>query len=231
MNAWDDELHFNTQASSQWDSLLHYAHQPTGTFYNGAKPTSEELERGSEKLPSLDCWHKRGGVVGRGVLLDYCAWAAAKGVRYSVFERHAITVQALEEVAAWQGTELRRGDILLVRTGWLEEMVALGSNEKRMEAMKAGGGAMIGIQGTKDSAAWFWDKRFAGVAADNVSLEVMPPEREDGSLGSHLELGEFEYCYVSGGDGVLTMYASAASVLFVFLWVAYWGDVGVEGVG
>jgi hypothetical protein len=29
---FDDEVEFNTQCSSQWDSLVHYAHQPTGLY-------------------------------------------------------------------------------------------------------------------------------------------------------------------------------------------------------
>ena len=33
----DDELHFNTQASSQWDGLTHCATQKDGFYYNGLK--------------------------------------------------------------------------------------------------------------------------------------------------------------------------------------------------
>lgn len=34
-HGWDDEVEFNTQCSSQWDSLVHYHHQPSGLNYNG----------------------------------------------------------------------------------------------------------------------------------------------------------------------------------------------------
>jgi hypothetical protein len=33
--AMDDEVYINTQAGSQWDSLKHFAHQASGTYYNG----------------------------------------------------------------------------------------------------------------------------------------------------------------------------------------------------
>jgi hypothetical protein len=57
---FDDELEFNTQCSSQWDSLVHFNHQPTGAAYNGVVPTVKDLiqEFGStdtdKKLPTLN---------------------------------------------------------------------------------------------------------------------------------------------------------------------------------
>ena len=41
----DHQVEFNTQCSSQWDSLVHFNHQPTGSAYNGAKPTVKDLEQ------------------------------------------------------------------------------------------------------------------------------------------------------------------------------------------
>lgn len=35
MYVFDDELHFNTQSSSQWDGMTHCAIQKDGSFYNG----------------------------------------------------------------------------------------------------------------------------------------------------------------------------------------------------
>lgn len=31
----DDSLHFNTQATTQWDGFRHYAHQASGKYFNG----------------------------------------------------------------------------------------------------------------------------------------------------------------------------------------------------
>ena len=35
LHGYDDEVEFNTQCSSQWDSLVHFHHQSTQTGYNG----------------------------------------------------------------------------------------------------------------------------------------------------------------------------------------------------
>jgi hypothetical protein len=59
-HGYDDEVEFNTQCSSQWDSLVHFNHQATATGYNGAKTSAQELEQpfGSwdteQKLPTLN---------------------------------------------------------------------------------------------------------------------------------------------------------------------------------
>lgn len=37
MYVYDDELHFNTQSSSQWDGMTHCATQQDGYYYNGLK--------------------------------------------------------------------------------------------------------------------------------------------------------------------------------------------------
>ena len=39
--AFDDIIHVNTQAGSQWDGFRHWAHQETALFYNNL--TAEEL--------------------------------------------------------------------------------------------------------------------------------------------------------------------------------------------
>lgn len=33
-HGYDDEVEFNTQCSSQWDSLVHFHHQPSASGYN-----------------------------------------------------------------------------------------------------------------------------------------------------------------------------------------------------
>src|SRR4051794_36346515 len=74
MHGFDDEIDFNTQASSQWDSLVHFAHQPSGLSYNGTRASTDLLSQPfgkfdvDRKLPTLNHWHERGGMIGRGVL-------------------------------------------------------------------------------------------------------------------------------------------------------------------
>ncbi|RYP77579.1 hypothetical protein DL769_003352 [Monosporascus sp. CRB-8-3] len=194
----DDAVSFNTQSSTQWDSLLHFGHQASNCFYHGTKVTKEQLMRDSraydpeKALPTLDHWHDRGGLVGRGILLDYRAYAQAKGIEYTPFSRHAITTADLEAVAAHQGTEFRQGDILFVRSGFDEDLAPL-DGEQQNEKMTQGGWGAIGIEGTEATAKWFWNKHFSAVAGDMLGFEVYPPVNSEGKPdpGAHLVLHQW----------------------------------------
>lgn len=129
----DDEISFNTQASSQWDGFFHYAHQASGFGYNGVRVTTKgsmpgdsDETRVATQVSGMEGRHTRGGVVGRGVLLDYRAYATENGTEYNACSRHAITVQDFENIAKFQGSELKRGDILIIRSGIAEDMEGLG---------------------------------------------------------------------------------------------------------
>lgn len=123
-HGWDDELEFNTQFSSQWDSLVHMQHQPSGLAYNGIKPTQEGLDSpqttAENKQPTIDHWHSRGGLVGRGVLIDFKAYMESQSKPYHCLDGYRITVEDVEEVACHQGVEFLHGDILIIRTGVTE---------------------------------------------------------------------------------------------------------------
>ncbi|KAF2860665.1 hypothetical protein K470DRAFT_270510 [Piedraia hortae CBS 480.64] len=190
---FDDELDINTQSSSQWDSLVHFHHQPSESAYNGAKPTVEDLKKSkvSEKaLPTIDHWHVRGGLVARGVLVDYKRYAEEEGIEYDPCSDHNISVEVIEDVVKKQGVELRAGDVLIVRMGFTDALDGRSAEEqaKSMSAHQA-----CGIRGGKAMAKWIWDSRFAAVAGDMLALEQMPPRNEDGSLGKLQDLPLHQY--------------------------------------
>ncbi|KAM0343942.1 hypothetical protein ACHAPU_007996 [Fusarium lateritium] len=188
--AWDDEVSFNTQCSSQWDSLCHFQHQDSGLAYNGANPDREALSVDSTEsntMPTLDHWHSRGCLAGRGVLIDYAAYAEEKGLDFHAFDGNRITVDDLEACAAHQKVEFQPGDILLVRTGATEvvdkmDPVGLG---------KMAAGTLTGLHGCEETARWLWNKRFAAAASDSSSFEAFPPLKPDGSMGGMKDLGGF----------------------------------------
>lgn len=191
----DDEVRFNTQCSSQWDSLCHYPHQASGCGYNGAKPSVAELSRTGDEAggagntnihPTLEHWHARGCLVARGVLLDYTAYAARHNIQYSPFDSHAITVADLEACACEQAnTTLRFGDVLLIRSGFTEAMSGLTGDEqaKMLYAYR-----FCGLEGSLEMAAWLWDHHFAAAAGDSISFEVSPPQinGKDATLGEYV---------------------------------------------
>lgn len=187
--SWDDEVAFNTQISSQWDSLCHFQHQPSKLAYNGIALTKEGLSADStadNKCPTLDHWHARGGVVARGVLLDYKAYVDARGIPFSPFEDRLISVRDLEDVAKHQGVEFKRGDVLLVRTGYTEALEGKTAEEQLAHLMSR---TIAGVEGSEEVARWVWNKHFAAVASDNVSFEAIPRTNPDGTPWQVQDLG------------------------------------------
>ncbi|EGP89544.1 uncharacterized protein MYCGRDRAFT_103601 [Zymoseptoria tritici IPO323] len=177
-HGYDDELEFNTQCSSQWDSLVHFHHQPSQSGYNGTKTSVEELtqEHGNEdtegKLPTLNQWHKRGGMVARGVFIDFKKWADEQGRSFNPFNDDKITVEDIEAIAKKQGVEFKQGDVIIIRSGFTEALTGI-SGEKQAELM--GSHRVCGVTGNEETAKWFWNKHFAAVAGDMIAFEHIPP--------------------------------------------------------
>jgi hypothetical protein len=56
-------------------------------------------------------WSKAGGIAGRGVLIDYFAYAKRHNIQYQIPGRWAITSKDIEAIAKEQNLESRYGDI------------------------------------------------------------------------------------------------------------------------
>ncbi|KAI1097511.1 putative cyclase-domain-containing protein [Jackrogersella minutella] len=186
---WDDEIHFNTQLSSQWDSLVHWQHQPSGLAYNGITVTKEALavaNTAANTMPTLDHWHAVGGLVARGVLIDFKEWAEKRARSEGKtgedavchpLDGHRITAEEIEAVAKDQGVEFRPGDVLIIRTG-LTEVMQAPSPEDMAKLQKQ---RISGVHGVLESVKWLWNKRFAAVAGDTWAFEALMPVKEDGT--------------------------------------------------
>ncbi|KAH8733196.1 putative cyclase-domain-containing protein [Phaeosphaeriaceae sp. PMI808] len=184
---WNDEINFDTQRSSQWDSLVHWQDQKSKLAYNGIKVTKEALSvstTGDNKMPTLDHWHERGGLVARGVLLDFKAWyeqnavAAGKSGAEAIchpFGGHRINVADIEAVAKDQNVQFQAGDVLIIRTGMTETFAAPTADDFAMMQKVQ----LSGVDGTTAMAKWLWNQRFAAVASDNISFEALPPLQEN----------------------------------------------------
>jgi hypothetical protein len=107
---------------------------------------------------------------GRGILLDL---PRHQGVDW-LEPGHAITRAELEACADAQGTEVRDGDILLVRTGYLD-LFATGFEEFRQ--------AGLGM----DTVSFVDDHDIAAIGADNGAVECMPFDQGE-FIGLHVEL-------------------------------------------
>ncbi|RCI10168.1 hypothetical protein L249_8626 [Ophiocordyceps polyrhachis-furcata BCC 54312] len=199
-SAWDDELDFNTQSSSQWDSLCHVQHTSSGLSYNGFRPDAVAL-RGTRStaenaVPTLDHWHSRGAMVARGILLDYKAYAEQAGIAFDPLAGHAIAVTDLEAAAAHFNLVFRPGDVLILRIGTTQALDTLHA-EAGAEAARASLAEKphrcSGLVGSEETARWLWNHRFAAVASDSFALEVIPPVLPDGSEGGMANLALHHY--------------------------------------
>ncbi|KAJ0361873.1 hypothetical protein COL154_006609 [Colletotrichum chrysophilum] len=181
----DDILHFNTQCSSQWDGFRHYGqqdmnkdqaanasdegYQKAKRYYNNT--TQDDLEN-PEKI-GIDAWVEKGGIVGRGVLLDYASFCARHALPLDAFTSSDITLEHLKQVAAEQNVTFQSGDILLIRSGF-----TAGYNAKDDAAQKAVAARaspdFLGVEPTKDVLRWIWETGFAAVAGDAPSFERAP---------------------------------------------------------
>ena len=155
--------HFNPQASSQWDGLGHVFH-PRYKNYNGVP--DEGIRPGDESQLSIGKWTANGGVIGRGVLLDVARYVPTTGTSYSAASTFIITPEILEATAKWEHVEFKAGDLLLIRTGVLGDMIA-NPNASRRDGSP-------GLGPARPMAAFLWNHRIAGAAADNGGLEVSP---------------------------------------------------------
>jgi kynurenine formamidase len=106
----DDMITIPTHGSTHWDGLGHAMSEDS--MYNGYWAGNVTALAGCSVL-GIDL--QRTGFVGRGVLID-----AARGQGLEACpQRQVLTAAMLEAQLHAQGTELRGGDILLVRTGHL----------------------------------------------------------------------------------------------------------------
>ena len=163
----DDRLdNFFPQASTQWDSFGHYAHSRDGYFMGRS---GAEVQGGA---PGIEAWAEV-GIAGRGVLLD-----VARRVDIPGDEAFAITPDLLDETAAAQGVELEMGDVLCVRTGWLGWYRTLEAEQRGALAERTRtfvGFEVPGVGPGPAVAEWCWDHGVAALAADNPTVEPMPP--------------------------------------------------------
>jgi len=146
---------FWLQGSSQWDSLRHFG-DDGGIFYGG-RGASENAVLGIDRIAER-------GIVSRAVLLDL-----GRSLEFDPFEPTAFGADDIERTLP---TPLRRGDVLLVRTGWLDKYLSFSDAER--SALGGGTPGSAGLYGP-DLAPFLWDAGVAALATDNPAVEPLVP--------------------------------------------------------
>jgi Putative cyclase len=159
----DEELsRWNTQGSSQWDGFRHIRHLRHG-FYNGIADESHGVHH----------WAMR-GIVGRAVLVDVARYRERVGRPLAMATTDPIEVGDVTGAIEAQGSEVLPGDILLLRTGWVEWYRTLGQTDRDAMAVRY---QTPGLRAGEAMSRLLWDLHVAAVAADNPALEAWPPSR------------------------------------------------------
>ena len=152
-----DMLVMHSHSGTHIDALCHIWYD--GHLYNGFDAGEHVSSYGVKRnsIDNLPC------IVGRGVLLDI---ARLKGVEHLDLGE-PISADDLDRCAAAQSVDVRAGDIVLVRTGWMRLMAIDRALFDRGEP---------GIDET--TLPWLKDHDVLAVGADNYAVEAldhMPP--------------------------------------------------------
>ncbi|KAH7099751.1 hypothetical protein BKA62DRAFT_743995 [Auriculariales sp. MPI-PUGE-AT-0066] len=173
----DDVWTLNSQSSSQWDGLRHFGYQKEALFYNGV--TMDDIHgsdaNGYKKSTNgIQAWSDQ-GIVGRGVLVDWYGWKTSQtgATVPDPFTSVSIPISELKATLAAQGTELKFGDILFIRSGFIKAYTAKPGPELLEIKGHAPQHTVIGVEQSTDTLKWIWEN-FSAVAGDMLTFETWP---------------------------------------------------------
>jgi kynurenine formamidase len=157
--AHEDVVIFASHTTSHMDALIHVYEEHQ--HYNGVPANAMHALAGATKLGI----EKVAGFAARAVLLDM--------VRHFddgpwVEPGRSIGGADLEAAAGRQGVEIRAGDVVLIRTGYLDMWFAQHGDTAF---------AQPGIN--VDAATWLVSKDVVAVGCDNAAVEVIPFDDND----------------------------------------------------
>lgn len=156
----DDMVTMPLQCGTQWDALGHvfFDEQMWNGYDARLVDSTGARKNGIEKT--------RDRMVGRGVLLDVARFRGGY-----LDDGYGIGSAELDECAAAQGVEIRRGDYVVVRTGHMERSVDRGD---------WGGYAGGDAPGLRfETAEWIHRNEIAAICTDTWGCEVRPNESQD----------------------------------------------------
>ncbi len=174
--AWHScALFMNDNVATQIDGLGHATEGEDDHWYNGFK----EKDWGGNWGPRRCDASTIPPILARGVMIDVAGW---KGVD-ALPSNTTITVADLEGALRKQGTELRPGDVVLVRTGTLRFWGETGSDHARIGMHDS-----AGI--TLETARWLVEEKGAMmIGSDTSGLEYGPAEAD--AKGFRAKYGSF----------------------------------------
>lgn len=156
----DDVIAMPLQCSTQWDGLGHIFDH--GIAWNGRR-AGDVVTSDGDLVTGIE--HTASTLVSRGVLLDIGRFLEPDSGELA--DGVPITPVDLEACAAAQDVTIRRGDIVVVRTGQLSRVRREGWGEYA-------GGPAPGL--SVSCAGWLHRTEIAAIATDTWGFEVRPNE-------------------------------------------------------
>lgn len=168
----DDAISAFLQGSTQYDALGHVWYD--GEIWNGfdARTTIGGMAKASVQ-PIAEK-----GIVGRGVLIDI---ARQRG-KEALDKGETFTHEDLQECAAAQGVELRKRDVLLIRTGFLETFHRVGKDAFYENFNEPG------LTYSPALVQWFQDMEIPNLVTDTIANEVTVEPETGVALPLHCAL-------------------------------------------
>ena len=152
----DDAMSAYLQGSTQYDALGHVWYD--GKLYNGYDANS--TIGGMAKASVQPIAEK--GVVGRGILIDM----ARHRKKAALDKGETFTHEDLRVAAKAQGLEIRKRDILVIRTGFVETFFSGGS------VKFYDGFVEPGLTYSPELVNWFRDMEIPNLVTDTIANEV-----------------------------------------------------------
>ena len=180
-------LSLHTHQSAKFVQVAHLA---SATFYNNTH--GEDITGPKANLKcSTHHWSDH-GIAGRGVLLDYRSYAQKKGTQYDPYDSYRISYEELYQCGKDQGIDIRPqaqggdikpGDILLIRSGFIEAYYSKTSEERKRLALRPhqfgpeDGQRYAGVAQEEATLDWLHDCYFAAVGGDAPAFEAWPSNK------------------------------------------------------
>jgi kynurenine formamidase len=142
----------HSHSGTHIDGLCHIWYD--NTLYNGFNAA----EHMNSWAAGRNAIHQLPFIVGRGVLLDIASWREVDHLKLA----EPISAADLDRCAASQGVDVRPGDIVFVRTGWMRvfsrDRALFDSGEPGLD---------------QSTLRWIKQHDVAAVGADNHAVEVL----------------------------------------------------------
>jgi kynurenine formamidase len=187
--AWHSSaLFINDNVATQIDGLGHITVGDDNHWYNGFKESDHGGNWGIRRCDAVSI----PPIVTRGVLIDVAAFR-----KVDVLPAHyKITAEELQATLKAQGTELRVGDTVMIRTGTLRYWKDNGSDHKKIGEHDSAGIDLV-------AARWLVEQKGAIlIGSDTSGLEHSPAPAEGGTfipvhryllVEQGVHIGEFHY--------------------------------------